>query len=455
MTTDKPALTPIEALSADHLLGQLDVEIAAASATSANSGWTTSGILLTLFPLIWLFINELGSRMNDPFPVVYNWLSLFLLISLLFDACTLFRLSRHIRFFPADPRIRFQFTDLLNYRVSPADLLRYFLLILSLITVPLVHEPYAFPLALIFYSTLLASGIASFILENYPRLVPQAKLEWRKIHVSYVLMGVGFLAASGYMKPLADNLDPFRTSDLLIAGLTAGLFYLLRTLAMRRSTPYVAALEDVRYELALTNISTEEAKRRLISIKNGMTFMDAINDYAAPLTFILDWMRDELSAAIHVMTPDSETPHGTASVQREAPMAYEERWNEQALHYENFSKLLGEFNRICKSRRLRSTNRFLARFQGRNRPVLMASSRAELEQTFRGLEGSYRDCKETLNRYVETRHNFDDEVAKDKGTVVDLKPFEAPQEFEDLPALISPVRARLLQPAKTLTRRSD
>jgi hypothetical protein len=450
MTTNQPDTTPTGALSVDHLLSQLDVEIAAASAPSATSGWTTSGILLTLFPLIWLFITELGSRMNDPFPVVYNWLSLFLLISLFFDACTLFRLPRHVRFFPVDPRIRFQFTDLLNSRVSPADLLRYIILIPSLIFAPLSHEPYAFPFALIFYCALLASGVASFILENNQRLVMRAKFESRKIQISYVLMGVGFLAASGYMKPLADSLDTFRASDLLIAGLTAGLFYLLRILTMRSSTPYVAALEDVRYDLALANISTEEAKRRLISVKSGMTFMEAISDYAVPLTFLLEWMRDELSLAIHVMTPVEQTSHQTASVHRGPVMSHEKLWNEQALHYENFSKLLGEFNRFCKSRRLRSTNRSLARFQGRNRPVLMASSREELELTFRGLEGAYRDCKEVLDRYVGTRRDFADKVAEETGTTVDAKTFEAPQEFEDLPAIINPVRARLLQPANRI-----
>jgi hypothetical protein len=392
----------------DTLIGQLDAEVRLATAQVTGSGWTASGVLIVLLPVLWAFISEFRTRWSEPITVSYNWMLVFLLLSIFFDALDTFPKPHYRRFYSPDIRERLQWTHLFNYRVNLVDLIRYLFLFLILIKVNFGVEWYVATAATTFYVLLLLAGLIGKFFEISPILVPFNRTLQYKYYASYFLAVTGLMTGGWFLKALTDNSENIHAPDLLIAGLAASLFYLLRVLFTRANTPYVMALEEIRHDLAVADIEVPAAKQRLAFIKSGMLLVEAVEDYTVSLRLLLRNMHDELKEAIRVLDSKSESISDVAPdaqmLKDASPLV--EQWAAHNAHYKLFSAYMNEFKKGGRSRRFRLYNWLVRLYRRSYFHSLTTQTRKAIKYSFESLRTDYESCNALWEKYVDVRQKF-------------------------------------------------
>lgn len=392
----------------EHLLNQIDREIElATSPVMRRSGWTTSGILLVLLPMLWALIREVAARSNDKEEVLCNWMLIFVLLSLLLDIYHIWPAIIPAKFTSQDVMNRLQWSYLFNHRPNFAAVIRYVIILFILVMTNFNINRYTVRFAIVFYALLLVGNLAGAAMNYIPVLVPTSINVWKQ-YVSIVLSVIGFVVDLFFVGALWDRHRSINPSDLLIAGLALGFFYLARVLTTQVVTQYVFALEELRHRLAVGDTDTVTARRQLSFVKEGMLVSEAIEDYTNPLRNALTGMRVHLQQAIDELTrgkPDRGDTPTPGETNRDTSTLIEQ-WKEHEVRYNLFEASWEEYQWFRKSRRFRMTNWVIRRYRRSSFRLISVQTRGPLLVIFDGLKTECCSTSRTWATYKSCREDF-------------------------------------------------
>lgn len=377
----------------EHLLELIKIEIESTSASIGKTGWNNSTILVILVPVLVLFQTELQKFWESPVTVLDNWLFIFLWVSLIFDSFTISVGFGFRRFIPPDIRHKYQWTNLFDRKVNGVDLIRYGVLIAAIFYKDFQAGFLVDTIVIVAYSFVLLFELVKRALNHFTLIFPFQWFKRTEQTVYFICSFLFFASSMFYFGYFSFNFNTITAKDIYISGLICSIFYLLRLIGLNKKTDYVMSLEEVRRELCLGDLKSEEAKRRIIMIVEGMSLPETVIDLVEPALVLLNKMKSEIQLASQLLS--SARDEATRSTDADA---LEERLaNAIMLQHEQgntYKRLSAELNRIFQSSKYKINSGLLRRYK--KATLFSFSQQSVLE---------LKDVKNELNRVIEECNN--------------------------------------------------
>lgn len=311
-----------ESEAVERLIELLEFEVGRIRAEESQSGWTTWALLGSLATILWLLSLTLEAHTID----IRNTLLLLLGFSLLWDCLTRWlpgliapELSK------STPRLQFARSVLGQARSwTLVELARSG----ALMAVAAMIRPFAGTAVVaaiyLFYGAYVLMCLLVLIMSflRWPLPTNGAK-GWPVRVLAAVLLGLGAVSLWGLLSALWTSSIAPALCEYRVAGLLLAAIVTLQILArVRRRTPLLDSLVQIRRSLGLRRMNSGSATQQTEIALAGMTLADAVQDdlrellsLAAQASASLDAFAKELEALSSALGHDvTQVPEGQLSL---------------------------------------------------------------------------------------------------------------------------------------------